>query len=175
MSNEKKKQTPDEKLAILMAKAEADEQAERVLGMSDDEIAKELATAGVDVDAADREMRKLLAKHGVHLDEDKKDEAPPPPKRADVVPIGAARRRPAMEWVGMAVAAVFVLGIGWQIVVRMQREEPTQTNANNLPPPPAPSSEPSAEPDPVRVEEKVASAPPAPDAATPKRLRDARP
>ena len=113
MSDDKKpppKQTPQEKLALLMLLAEADEAMEATLAMSDEEIRRDLESAGVDIAAEEAEMRALLVKHGALEPEVDKPEANKP---ADVIPL-AARRRSRRPWLALALAAAVLLAVAWQ-------------------------------------------------------------
>ncbi len=85
--DDEKKKTQKERLAEALAEARADAEIERLETMTDEEVAKELADGGVDMEEEERRMAALLEKHGVDVGE------PAPP--AEVVPIAKAQARRA--------------------------------------------------------------------------------
>jgi hypothetical protein len=89
----KKKRTDEETLDAVFDEAELDEHVDAIAKMSPEEVARELARAGVDVEAARAHARRQL-------------------EGGKVIPL-ARRRRAALWAVGAAAAAAVVFAVLW--------------------------------------------------------------
>ncbi len=154
----KRKLSIEEKLATLVAQAEADEAMKHVESLSGAELEKELADAGVDMDAEREKLRALLEKHGVLPEEGEKPEAAAEP--AKVVSL-AARRRSGPPWTVILAAAVAILAIGYALKTTGPRPEDDLANRHHAPEAPPSNAPPEPTPD-TPPEDLVAHPPPKP-------------
>src|SRR5579864_8029449 len=99
--DDKKKRSDQETLDAVFDEAELDEHVDDLAKMSPEEIARELAGAGVDVEAARAEARRQLAARGG-------DGA-----GAKVVSL-ASRRYRTLMWVAAAAVLLLAIGYAWR-------------------------------------------------------------